>query len=271
MRPLGAVVSRRHDLGAVPEGANGIRIHFDENEPPAVIFNEAALPSALVSWAWSQLTALNSLISALSIDSGADGSPADVAASVQCVLGPVINALRFSEERAEALRRAANSPAFPPSKKRKKQTRAKAAEVESWGRTGSMMINDLKVAFASVKGALRRRGRSKQDAEDLVQEAFLRLLSYERGHTVANPDAFLMTAALNLSIDTYRTHLRRGEEVLLDTVLLVDTAPGLEDVLLSRERVRRLRTGLARLDETTRTIFLAHRLVRIHGVGPFAR
>jgi len=137
------------------------------------------------------------------------------------------------------------------------------------------MTTDWKCAFSSVKGALRRRGRSEQDAEDLVQEAFVRLASYEREHAVERPDAFLMKTALNLSIDAYRTRTRQGDEVLLEDAVIIDMAPGAEDVVLSRERLARLSDCVARLNDKTRNIFLAHRLDglsyqeigRLHGVS----
>jgi RNA polymerase sigma-70 factor (ECF subfamily) len=137
------------------------------------------------------------------------------------------------------------------------------------------MINDWTSVFSRVKAALRRRGRTEQDAEDLVQEAFVRLAIYERKQAVEKPEAFLMKTALNLSIDAHRTRKSRGEEVLLDDVVLMDTAPRAEDVLLSRERLERLSECVARMNDKTRTIFLAHRLDglsyqeigRLHGLS----
>jgi RNA polymerase sigma-70 factor (ECF subfamily) len=137
------------------------------------------------------------------------------------------------------------------------------------------MINDWTSVFSRVKAALRRRGRTEQDAEDLVQEAFVRLAIYEREQAVEKPEAFLMKTALNLSIDAHRTRKSRGEEVLLDDVVLMDTAPRAEDVLLSRERLERLSECVARMNDRTRTIFLAHRLDglsyqeigRLHGLS----
>jgi len=125
---------------------------------------------------------------------------------------------------------------------------------------GSKMFLDWASVSSRVKAALRRRGRSEQDADDLVQEAFLRLACYEREQAVEKPEAFLMRTALNLSTDAYRSHASRGEEVVLDDVVIMDTAPGAEDVLLSRERLARLSECVARLNDRTRAIFLAHRL-----------
>ncbi len=105
-----------------------------------------------------------------------------------------------------------------------------------------------------------RRGRTHHDAEDLVQEAWIRLACYERQTVVEKPEALLMTAALHLAIDVHRAEVRRGEQVALEDVELIDEAPGQEAVLLARERMTRLGACLERLNETTCAIFLAHRV-----------
>jgi RNA polymerase sigma factor (sigma-70 family) len=136
------------------------------------------------------------------------------------------------------------------------------------------MIKDWPSVFSRVRAALMRRGRSEQDADDLVQEAWVRLACYERDHRVEQPEAFLMRAALNLSIDAHRASTVRGEQVLLDDVVLLDGRPGVEDELLGRERVARLSECLARLSDKTRNIFLAHRvdgmtyqeIAKVHGI-----
>lgn len=137
------------------------------------------------------------------------------------------------------------------------------------------MVKNWQSVFSRVKGALMRRGRSEQDADDLVQEAWVRLACYAREQPVEKPEAFLMRAALNLSIDAHRTRVSHGEEVLLEDVVLVDASPSAEAVLLARERIARLGVCLGRLNERTRAIFLAHRIdgmsyqqvARAHGLS----
>ena len=119
---------------------------------------------------------------------------------------------------------------------------------------------DWQAAMERVKAALMRRGRTTHDADDLVQEAWIRLASYDTAGAVARPEAFLMRVALNLSIDAHRSRLSRGEEVMLDDVVLIDTAPTPEAVVLARERNARLSVCLARLGGKTCDIFLAHRV-----------
>jgi RNA polymerase sigma-70 factor (ECF subfamily) len=121
------------------------------------------------------------------------------------------------------------------------------------------MATDWKSAISRVRAALMRRGRTGHDADDLVQEAWVRLACYELSQTVAKPEAFLMRTALNLSIDNHRAQVTRGEEVVLDEVVLVDSSPSAEVTLLARERNARLLVCIGRLGQKTREIFLAHR------------
>jgi RNA polymerase sigma factor (sigma-70 family) len=122
------------------------------------------------------------------------------------------------------------------------------------------MIKNWPNVFSRVRSALMRRGRTEHEADDLVQEAWIRLATYEREQEVERPEAFLMQAALNLSIDAQRVRRTRGEEVLLEDVVLVDATPSAESVLLGKERLARLGVCLGRLNETSRSILLAHRL-----------
>ncbi|XHS77494.1 RNA polymerase sigma factor [Burkholderiaceae bacterium UC74_6] len=136
------------------------------------------------------------------------------------------------------------------------------------------MIKDWQRAFQTVKAALMRRGRTAHDADDLLQDAWVRLACYERNQVIDEPEAFLMKVALNLSIDMHRAAVTRGDEVLLEDVVLIDAAPTAEDVLLARERMERLSLCVGRLSEKTRAIFVAYRLdgqtykqiARDHGV-----
>jgi RNA polymerase sigma factor (sigma-70 family) len=119
---------------------------------------------------------------------------------------------------------------------------------------------DWKAVMKRVRGALVRRGRAHHEAEDLVQEAWVRLACYEREQPLLKPEAFLMRTAINLSIDAHRSRIAHGEEVLLEEVVLLDTSPTTETIVLARERMARLGVCLGRLNDKTRNIFLAHRV-----------
>lgn len=122
------------------------------------------------------------------------------------------------------------------------------------------MDDEWTSVFSRVKYALRKLGRSRHDAEDIVQEAYVRLVRYGAVNAVKKPEAFLMRIALNLSKDAFRARAHHGIEVQLDDAAIVDTAPTLEDVMFARERFDHLLECLDTLPEKTRAIFLAHRI-----------
>jgi hypothetical protein len=97
----------------MPDDANAIRVDFDESEPPALVFNEQALPGALVSWAWCQLKALDVLLVPIAVMGRGHDGDLEVASAVRAVLVPVINALEFSEQRASELQLGSTAPQSP--------------------------------------------------------------------------------------------------------------------------------------------------------------
>jgi RNA polymerase sigma factor (sigma-70 family) len=111
-----------------------------------------------------------------------------------------------------------------------------------------------------LKRVLRSRGRSDTDAEDLIQDAFLRLHIYSSEHDVREPEAFLVRAATNLSIDRYRHDaILDFTDHELEDLHLLDQTPGPEEVCASRERLGNLVAGMERLDSKTREIFALQR------------
>lgn len=115
--------------------------------------------------------------------------------------------------------------------------------------------------FEKIRRTLMRRGGSADEADDLVQEAWVRLARYEREcMPVRDPEQFMLRTAVNLAMDRQRVQANHGEEVQVDEVELVDTAPSPEDVVLGRERLDRASRCLGGMTERARDIFLAHRI-----------
>ena len=65
----------------------------------------------------------------------------------------------------------------------------------------------LSARFARLMQVCRRRGRSQEEAEDLIQEAFLRLHEYCRKTEVRDEEGFLTRTVSNLAINEYREFL----------------------------------------------------------------
>lgn len=114
--------------------------------------------------------------------------------------------------------------------------------------------------WRKVRAVLLGRGVARQDADDIVQEAFARLESYTRAHELRSREAFLVTTALNISRDQARRRVHASEVEDFDLESVVDAAPRPEDRLRAKERLRRADAGLARLDPITRRCLIAQRL-----------
>lgn len=114
-----------------------------------------------------------------------------------------------------------------------------------------------------LKQLLRRRGQSLEDAEDLVQEAFVRLQTYlNEGHEVHRLEAFLVRTALNLAVDvSRRTPRDRFEAQSIEDLALVDLSPTPEELFSAERRLVQIRQVLdSKVSVRTREVFFLHRL-----------
>jgi RNA polymerase sigma factor (sigma-70 family) len=118
--------------------------------------------------------------------------------------------------------------------------------------------------FERLLKFLRRKGRSHEDAEDLIQEAMLRLHVYARAAPVANEEAFLTSTVRNLSVDQHRRErpdLRR--EISFEQVdhfsPLIDPDVTPERSFEALQRLNRIRAVLDTASCRTREIYFAHR------------
>jgi len=122
-------------------------------------------------------------------------------------------------------------------------------------------LSVLPKMFRKARAVLLHRGASHADADDLVQEAFLRLDAYTREAHVHEPEAVLVRTAVNLSIDLAR---RRRIESSAPTEAAaleeIDHAPTPEQSLEAKERFERACQGLAKLSPKARRILLGQRV-----------
>jgi RNA polymerase sigma factor (sigma-70 family) len=113
-----------------------------------------------------------------------------------------------------------------------------------------------------------RRVRDTAEAEDLTQQAFLRLMNAVARGEVENVESFLFTIAGNLVRDHHRRCERRGvgatvsvDIELIDALsreMVEDRSP--ERVLIGRQSVADVLQALDELGERTRDIFILFRL-----------
>lgn len=123
-------------------------------------------------------------------------------------------------------------------------------------------MRSFKSPLRHLEKLLLRRGTRREDAEDLVQEAVLRLHAYTRaGGVVRDQEAFLARTAFNLAIDLRRHS--RGDLYTADPVEelgLVDTQPAPDEVFAAEQRLLEMRRALDRVSTRTREVFFMHRL-----------
>lgn len=114
--------------------------------------------------------------------------------------------------------------------------------------------------LAKARRAVLRRGVSEEDADELVQDAFLKIEQYERGQAARSKEALLVTAAVNLSIDRARRRARAPFVDLDDIHSIADHTPDPSQIVEEQARLRHAAEGLAQLPERTRRILLKRRL-----------
>jgi RNA polymerase sigma factor (sigma-70 family) len=122
-------------------------------------------------------------------------------------------------------------------------------------------MRPIRQLISGLRITLQKRGASPEEAEDLVQEAFLKFETYRQTSEVREPEGFVVRTALNLAIDSGRRKRRSPFSARsLDDYVLVDSSPRQDEVLQGRDRLRRLREGLEALKPRTRDMLLAQRV-----------
>jgi RNA polymerase sigma factor (sigma-70 family) len=122
-------------------------------------------------------------------------------------------------------------------------------------------MTSVAVLIVKLRKLLRHKGRSPEDTDDLIQDAFLRLEVYRRERVVQEPEAFLVRTVQNLSIDLLRKSAHRlhvGVET--QEARLIDPRPPPDEVLTGQQRLQQLRRGLESLAPRTREAVLLHRI-----------
>lgn len=136
-------------------------------------------------------------------------------------------------------------------------------------------VSGLQAAYAQLKPQLLRflvaRLRSKEDAEDVLQDVALKLLNAQVG-PIAHPESYLFRMAHNLANDRLRGRVRRErrEEAYADEACQgaahphVDQQPSAEAVLIARERAAAI---MAALEDMPPAAARAFRMHRLEGLG----
>lgn len=120
--------------------------------------------------------------------------------------------------------------------------------------------------YAELLRVLRARLRSEQDAADLAQEAYARLLRYEGQFKGDELRRTLFRIAGNLLTDHWRwSRLRSADKHLpIDDLSVASSEPGHDRRLAAEQRLARLEEVVLAMPEKRRTVFI---LSRIQGLS----
>lgn len=124
-------------------------------------------------------------------------------------------------------------------------------------------------AFAALARRLRspllrffmRRTASRTDAEEMVQDLFVRLLRRADLLSLDNVDGYVFEAAANIARDRGRYELSRGggRHVDIETLAAESDEPGAERVVAGRQGLTRMLAVLDALPPRARTIVILRR------------
>jgi RNA polymerase sigma-70 factor (ECF subfamily) len=117
---------------------------------------------------------------------------------------------------------------------------------------------------AALKRYLRRFIRSREAADDLAQEAFLRAFAAESGRIIEVPKAFLFKVARNLALNELARQSSMALESLGDferwEVLEDSSQAAVDDAVDSRERMRLLARAIAALPPQCAKVFILRKM-----------
>lgn len=125
-------------------------------------------------------------------------------------------------------------------------------------------MSRLSARYAQLIRMCRRRGCSREDAKELVQEAHLRYLEYRQTTKVRDVDSLLRRIVINLSITYFHRELSRPFAFRsLDRLdrrgILIDSAPGPERTFAAEQQLGGVMSLLAGASPRTCQIFIAQR------------
>jgi RNA polymerase sigma-70 factor (ECF subfamily) len=136
-----------------------------------------------------------------------------------------------------------------------------------WLKAGTELSGILEAYLANevaLKRYLRRFIRSREAADDLAQEAFLRAFAAESGRMIEAPKAFLFKVAKNLALN----ELARQSSIVIEPlgdfegreVLEDNSQAAIDDVVDSRERIRLLARAVAALPPQCAKVFILRKM-----------
>jgi RNA polymerase sigma factor (sigma-70 family) len=115
--------------------------------------------------------------------------------------------------------------------------------------------------YDEIKMRLARSLGSRELADDVLHETYLRLHRNEAVGTIRQPDSYIFRVALNIAKDKRREERRRASQAeIFAAIQLQDGQPNLSREIEARSDVEALKRALAELPLRRRAILIAARV-----------
>lgn len=125
-------------------------------------------------------------------------------------------------------------------------------------------MSRLSARYAQLIRMCRRRGCSREDAQELVQEAHLRFFEYQRSTKVRNVDSLLRRIVINLAITHF--YQEQARPFAFESVarldrrgMLMDPAPSPQHAAIVEQQLYGVTRLLSAVSARTCQMFIAQR------------
>jgi RNA polymerase sigma-70 factor (ECF subfamily) len=124
------------------------------------------------------------------------------------------------------------------------------------------LVDQLEKVYVDNATRLREIGgkEHRQDAADVVHEAFVKTLDAGSKQTIRDPVRFVFKVTRNVVLNRLRERIRRVVRPFHEDEELADVSPGTEQAALASERLQRAMEIINRMPERRREAFLQHRI-----------
>jgi RNA polymerase sigma factor (sigma-70 family) len=122
--------------------------------------------------------------------------------------------------------------------------------------------NTVRRYHDSLISFLRQRLRTPEDANDVAQEAYIRMMQYQNSRQIRSPSSMLFRIAINVANDLGRSEQVRhaSDQCSLDAVELVSDTPSAEREISAKQELELLRAAIGSLPPKCRQAFLLSRV-----------
>lgn len=115
---------------------------------------------------------------------------------------------------------------------------------------------------AMLRAWLRRRFEHQLEIDDIVQEAYVRVLRAREGGAMPSPKAFLFTTARNLALDRLRRHDVSRTDLMgeIDLLHVLDECTGIPEIVARNQELALLTEAIQSLPPRCRQILTLRKL-----------